>query len=439
MMENSNNNSSPVGTNPSGLTFHDFVPSMRRAGTITHWPSFERFSSTIKKANDFLTAHSTLEIVNCETVTFHLTHDGVRDFNKTDFVLYGEIHNGFVTGLRVWTQPCTDTSRTTVQQIGCFSILPSIDKDRGAATTLDHLTYEANNWLKRNPVPGRLINVQTVEMRGLRQGKVDVDASSWTQAASSNSSQPHTVLQFFRVFYLIGEPCGEEIVFMDIFPTMLKSKGLADSEAEFEPFSTVFDKATDCLATLPDKYRFLNMQTLQCRSIGGVPFRNIYSTFYQSSPFHKHYLRFLRITCAKSMKIPSSVNVSTMRCHLFEPELLQDPGKWIHLAKFESLTLLQKRIDQWVRNSGVHVVTAESVSLKTNSGAERTQGHDAMYTWNETRADSRGVEQATFEQYITCLRVYYTDGGKTAEKPVWPRTISDYRRENADDTHCVIV
>jgi hypothetical protein len=144
-----------------GLKCHDFIPKCTRSDSIILWPKFDKFSTILQPANEFLRRNPLLSVKSCETVHFRVDKNYVAD--SSEFDQMRDQLKPFVKGLRLWVTPrsCNSfaTSTCDPDQIGYVTFVPQTDIE--ATNTLSDLTTKVNEYLQNNPLPGRLIDVES--------------------------------------------------------------------------------------------------------------------------------------------------------------------------------------------------------------------------------------------------------------------------------------
>ncbi|XP_055341563.1 uncharacterized protein LOC129590388 [Paramacrobiotus metropolitanus] len=419
-----------------GLTYVDFVPKCLRPDSLLHWPEFEPFSTLIGPANAYLREHPHLTISGCETIHLQVEKDHIRNPDQSEFDLFGETAKPFVKALRIWLQPRDKNESHEAQQIGYVSFIPSVLPN--VSQTLADLTKQANDWLHANPLPGRILSVETLLIRGVH-GEINPDASAWKQKTSLAALTKQTFIQSFRIFYhTTPHPAHEDIGFVDFLPRMVESGGMF-SFPRGEQFTDVLRALNQWVTSVPGNVRLLNIQTLLTRATRHGDPLNIYTACYTDAEFHEFHWRFLRLAFAAPRLEPSAPPVyalPTICSRLFVAGLTRDP-KWYRRAELERLSVVRERLDRWVRGSGCRVLFVETVTYKTFTGNERAAGFDSMHTWNEYHYDSSSKShRPQVEQYVVGFRVYFQGEVREVTGTTPARSLDDYRLENQDK--CVI-
>ncbi|XP_055356992.1 uncharacterized protein LOC129602060 [Paramacrobiotus metropolitanus] len=292
-----------------------------------------------------------MQIENAETVERY----GIRIFIRSK-----------ITVQQMWNRNLFKRS-DPVQQIGYVSFLPSVAPS--CSQTLSNLTQQTNDWLRRNPLAGRILSVETLLIRGV-EGEIDADASAWKQKtcmAALQGLHKQTFIQLYRIFYeTMPHPVHEDIGFVDFVPRMLEPGGLV-SYPRGEQFPAVLHALNQWASTMPGNVRLLNIQTLLTRANKQGQPLNLYNACYTDVECHEFYWRFLRLAFVAPREESASPPVyafPTIHSRLFVAGLTRDPG-WYHNAELERLSVVKERLDRWVRESGCRVMCVETVTYKT--------------------------------------------------------------------------
>ncbi|XP_055336649.1 uncharacterized protein LOC129587086 [Paramacrobiotus metropolitanus] len=423
------------GILPGTLTFQDFIPeAIPPANEKEKNISYASFPSTGQAANNFLANNPDLEVVSCETIAVkldisqwtgsvkHKSYDTI--INQTSYRQYGENALGTINALRLWLRPVT--TAVTPQKIGWKTVTSNY---HGHHVSLMELAEQINLQHKTTPIPGRIINVQSLTFCS-KDGPADVESSIWKLTGSEIKSN---FTQAFRIFYIMGEPCRSDIGFADFFPQ-------SDDGKTVKQFSQIMRDINNFREGLPGSARFLNIQTLLCREELGKPISSMYSTHYQTTLFWERFIRFLRVVYLvrpeESKVAPPAYETPKVTAKLFTPAVIKDPTAFKPL-KFEDLEVMRDRLGYWMSQQSAKVLAVESVSYKVVTGAEKLVGLGAMNTWHETVDDKHGT-RATWEMYVRCVRVYFEGETSDPQGFYWPRSVDDVRKQGKLD-QCVII
>lgn len=401
------------------LVSFDFAPKCIRPDSLLNWPAFDNFFTVLESVNSFLTTNPELAVVSCETIHLRVEKDHIREPERSDYFQTGEILRPFVKGLRIWVQPKQAPSPPP-DQISYVSFVPKVEEKEGTPKSLVELTSKINHWLKQSPIPGRIVSLETLQIRGV-QGQVNVDMTSWREEASIMHIK-QSFLHFFRIFFVLcDEPIHQEVGFADFFPRTLEGVGIFRWPV-VQRLPDVMTQVNEWMAHLPASLRLLNIQTLLCRS----DYRDntdAYKTFYWDEFFHVYHKRVLRaayvITNRNQTNVPRFISTK-----LFAPGVIRDPKWYRWSGAYETQEVVKQRMDDWVRQTQARVIAVETLSYKTSTGAEMSEGFVAMHTWNGT--GRHGPKQ---EQYVICLRLYVESIPDEPKDFFWPKTLVDWKKK----------
>ncbi|OQV21388.1 hypothetical protein BV898_04597 [Hypsibius exemplaris] len=363
-----------------GLVSVDFLPNCTKPGGFIHWAQFEPFPVIFQRANQWLTKNPTLELRTCETVEFHTRSSGeVVNSVESVYRTSGEGANRYVRGLRLWMQPRIDGG-SVVQQIGYFNVMPTVRV--GFFTTdvshrLDSLIHETNALFTSNPLPGKLLTIETVTLKVSSSG-TDPDCTSWTERGGLSQ----VFAYMLRIFYIQGPPALEMIGVADFVPGVLFDGGLFH-RPQLEPFPQVLGKAHHWLLQQQPGLRLLNAQTLLHKQ-KWTSHLDTLRMVYSENDLHTYYVRYIRLAYV----IPNpayggrSEGAVRLNSKLFVPGMLEAPG-CCSVGSYENQLQIRERMSAWMRATGAKVISVETVPMRIFSGAEAVEGFDTMHTWNQ--------------------------------------------------------
>ncbi|KAK8756468.1 hypothetical protein V5799_000827 [Amblyomma americanum] len=247
------------------LTFVDFLPYCIDPGGFTSSPKFEPFRVLVQRANDWLKQNYTWEVKTCESVEFKATKS--INIERMTYYEYGEYSTCYMRGLRLWLVPQLDQSRPA-QQLGYANLIPQQTAPPGMFSnptfeTLQELLERYNKHLAYQPAPGRVLAVETQEMKVPSYSDFDPDRSFWTEHGGRNK----LFLFVIRVFYELGPAACEEIGVADFVPVR-QSAGGAFTMPTYEPFSNVIARAAQWCSQ-QSYVRFCNAQSLEVKLKSG--------------------------------------------------------------------------------------------------------------------------------------------------------------------------
>ncbi|XP_054709337.1 uncharacterized protein LOC129219042 [Uloborus diversus] len=382
----------------AGLTFIDFLPKCREPGGLFSKPVFETFRTVVDRANEWHRLNPQWEIKTCESVEFKNKGENV-DYEKMTYFEHGEGETWFIRGLRLWIVK-RDSTNERIREIGFINIVPEERSEKGRFSTsferLQDVISKFNSKITENPIPGRIVTIESQEMKMTTMGEFDPDQSNWEERGNMNKR----FIFIIRIFFEIMNGIPEEIGVADFSPDVVKKRGIF-SLPEYEPFSNVVKKASDWCAQHTG-LKFVNAQSLEIKipadsSGDDVDTQKMHYTEHGSrSTF---YIRIVRVAYTKivqdvniSKKQPSSLTQLT--CKTFVPEQL---STGLFVPEFENLTKTKQRISAWVKATGALVVSAETAAVRVSTGGEAKHGPEASFTFNETEKD---------EYWIFVIRLY---------------------------------
>ncbi|OWA51041.1 hypothetical protein BV898_15543 [Hypsibius exemplaris] len=414
-----------------GLLTFDFTPQCLAPDSTFSWPEFAKFSTLIGPANDFLQQNPGLAVKSCETAHFRVDGDSIRKPEKSDFKQVGESLRPFVKGLRLFaTRRNNQSINQPPDQLGYTTF--HLEVDPKLPNTLSHLTEKVNDYLKRTPLPGKLVAVESLQFRGVSPG-FDTDTTCWKPDTSFFLSQQE-FLTVFRIWFTLGRPQCETIGFADFFPAVLDAGGWL-SKATVEELPSVMANVNRFINALPSNIEILNVNTLASRTNKSAEYHLAHYTFTEDDKFHKYYIKFIRIAYVVQPQAaaPPAYEQRHFTTELFAPGLLEEPG-FFSSGVFEPQSVVRARMDDWVRHTQANVVAVETVVYKSKTGGEGRNGFGAMYTWNEEHYNSSTKRtEPSNEQYLICYRVFLEGAVRHPPGYERPRGIEEYRRENAGD------
>ncbi|KAG1672963.1 hypothetical protein GQR58_015736 [Nymphon striatum] len=367
-----------------GIASKDFIPNSTEPAGISTKPLFEPFGILMKRANEFLKKNHRVQVKTCESVEFKLDSDGTPRIQK---MTYSECDSQTITylrGLRLWLVPRDDPSHPP-QQLGYFNTMPnivSLNIGTPDFEPLDTVIDRINKKLRIQPIEGRILNVETQEMKykGYSKHGMDPDRSCWKEYTNAEL----LFVYILRVFYEVEDPSYEIIGCADFLPEC-KDNGGIFADPTYEPFSQVIKKASAwCYHN--SRTRFCNAQTM-CYKLksGGVNTKRMH--FVEHGQTSTCFVKILRVVYATPF-VPMEVAPPflIMNSKTFEPVALSTGGI-ISTPKYESLDQTKKRISAWIAATGARVLSVETRDERMNA-MEKSEGPNSSYTINTGRSCS---------------------------------------------------
>lgn len=392
-----------------GLSFVDFLPYCISSGGLFSTPTFEQFRVLVQRANDWLKENCTWEVKTCESVEFKTSSEVVNTERMT-YYEYGEQSTRYVRSLRLWLVPRLDQTRPA-QQLEYRNLIPQQTGHAGlfgmpTFETLHELLERYNQQLMYQPAPGRVLAVETQEMKIPSYSNFDPDRSYWSEYGGRNRH----FLFVVRVFYELGSIGCEEIGVADFVPQRQSTGGLF-SFPRYEPFSNVIGRAAQWCSQ-QTSLRFCNAQSLEIKLKSGTMVDTQRMSYTEHAERTTFYVRVLRVAYSKEPApleggLPPSPPLS-LHCKTFMPLQLT---RGIFVPEFESLSATKKRIEAWIRATGARVLSCETVAMRLFTGGEAHAGIESSFTYNNGNRS---------EYWVFVLRVYLDGAYQEPPQEVMP-------------------
>ncbi|GFY57252.1 transposon Ty3-I Gag-Pol polyprotein [Trichonephila inaurata madagascariensis] len=333
------------------FTFIDFLPECRDPGGLISKPEYETFRPLIDRANAWLRANGRWRIVTCESVEFKARNEHINH-EKMTYLEYGESYTCFVRGLRLWiSEKLNDQERE--QQIGYLNMLPQQYTEGGIFSTpefesLDGVVSRFNTMIQTRPLPGRIINIESQEMKMRHSGEIDPERTCWVEGGKR---QKH-FLFILRIFFEISDGEPEEIGIMDFIPDAI-TRGGVFSYPRYEPFSNVIQKASNWCA-MQNGIRICNTQSVELKMKTGLEVNPQRMSFTEHGERGTFYVRILRVAYVKTRDLSFKnqimpMSVTQLTCKTFVPMQLTTS---LFVPDFENLQETKERVTAWVKATG---------------------------------------------------------------------------------------
>ncbi|UYV80869.1 ZC3H11A [Cordylochernes scorpioides] len=368
------------------LSVMDFLPYCLNDGGIFSQPKYQPFRELMDRANHWLQNHSHLEVKTCESVEFKLGED-------IESMTYLETCHGvnqFIRGLRLWLVPRLDPSRPP-QYLKHLNLVPDPEE------TLDDVLLRFNQLMETVPLPGRILTVETQEMKVPSSGAFDPDKSNWSEMGNH---ERHFIF-VLRIFFEYGPPAHEDLGVRDFVPHIL------NKELPFyETFSQLVKRAS-AWCSRQELLRVCHAQSVEIKIKDGVADSRKMS-YTEHCMRNTHYLRILRIAFTQPSLQWSHELVSPPRlllsCKTFFPSLGQD-----------SMGCMASHVRAWVKAAKARVLSVETAAMRLYTGGEEALGPEASYTYNFYTQS---------EHWVFVIRVYmdgcYEDPFICVPPPILP-------------------
>lgn len=339
-----------------GLTYVDFLPKCIKIANIFAKPDFETFDALVEHANDWLRDNPTFRIKTCESVEFRITNWGSieEDYDKSFFVERDEYKVWYIRGLRLWlVRTCNEENP---EQFGYINLVPrEIERESTFALPkyekLGELLHRFNQHIDFPRIYGKILTVESQEMKVPSYSKLNPDKSFWTET----KERVRQYIFVIRIFYERGDPRDDKIGIMDFLPACLR-EGSSFALPVHEPLTNVIERASKWCSK--KKYRFLNFQSLEIKMKNGII--NTQKVDYTEKGLKTAtFARIIRVAYVKmsndasnSESIPSNIT-----CKLFFPLKL---GKNLFFPSFEPMFRTKERMEEWINATGARVISAET-------------------------------------------------------------------------------
>ncbi|XP_064487179.1 uncharacterized protein LOC135399271 isoform X3 [Ornithodoros turicata] len=283
-----------------GLTFVDFLPPCIRSWTLFKPMKFEGFRCLITSANEWLRHNPSWEVKTCESVEFKAGSSGPK-VEKMSYLEYGERATHFMRCLRLWIVPRCDQSRPP-QQLDYINLVPQEVDSGGLFSTpkyemLHQMIDRYNSVVRFRPPPGRILAVESQEMKATGKSKFDPDRSYWYEGGAAGKRFLFVVRLFFEVGYCPSEAVGVA----DFVPEEIEPEDCCWSPI-FENFSNVLAKASQWCAE-QSGIRFCNAQSLEIKLHSGNDVDTQQLSYSERSNAITRYIRVLRVAYTKPLEV----------------------------------------------------------------------------------------------------------------------------------------
>ncbi|CAG0880495.1 unnamed protein product [Darwinula stevensoni] len=377
-----------------GLSYVDFIPERVEEGGFFSMPKYETFSVLMERGNDWLARNPSWETVTCESMEFKTT-DRVQSERMT-YYEPGERRTAYVRCLRLWLRRRKD-SNAAPQQLHYVNCVPDLmdEKMFGGPKfqPLNSMIDKMNEMLQKNPLPGKIITIETQEMKvGTYSGRLDPDRSYWIEHGDAQ----RLFVFVIRIFFEVGstEPGigdRQEIGLADFSPLCEGSGGMF-SHPKFEQFSSLVERMTAWCQS-QSSIRISNVQSLEYKLKSGQ-LDTQRTSYTEHGNATTYYVRILRVAYVRAGE--ARLHPYIVTCRTFSPAQL-DRGGMFAVPEYESMSQTRDRIAAWVGVTGARLISAETSAIRMFTGGEREMGPEATYTFN--RGDAN-------EYWIYIIRLY---------------------------------
>ncbi|GAV00406.1 hypothetical protein RvY_11258 [Ramazzottius varieornatus] len=435
----------------SGLIQQDFIPECLERGSFLTAPTFERFSVVVGKANFFLAEKRSITIKSCETIRHRVKKGQLMKANCMSFTQSGsEIDWYYVDGLRLWfTSSNSNDDKKSKEalpvQIGYFHVLPKCGKESPVQDTMDSLTQKLTNQLASQPLAGRLLAVEAIEVRGVKLCELlDPDA-----ATGNPKPQSDAVMTFLRVWYECDPQARSRVsvglatfvpeLNLEKCVTLISGKEyMRLHKGSVERHGRVMEYVNSWKESMPENSRILNIKSYSTRTdeYGQYDCHSTYKKVHRRPAWGHYHLRFIRVFFTAILNeddgpplYPSVIPRIT--CKLFLPALVQR-GFFNRGSPFEPKKDLLARLEKWTSFTGANIISVETVAYKAFTGAEGKYGLDVMCTRDMYHHQKDSGNVPTPECYVIGYRVFMEGLFGDPDGFEWPPSIDGPRAPKED-------
>ncbi|CAD5117500.1 DgyrCDS6269 [Dimorphilus gyrociliatus] len=390
VLEGCTANSSPP------LAYADFLPKLLAPGGQTDLPEFEPFPTILEVVNDWLRSNQNFRVLHSECLDRKISREGILE---TESTVHHESANGasvFVRGLRLWLRPATEGEPP--HQLGYVNLFPerkhgiflqpervfigagasigfSFGRMRGIEIpvheTIDEMVCKFNQGVGMNPLPGKILNVDTVEMRHTGSGTRVLfpeirhpDKTCWSESGNSI----RFVIHCLKVFFIVGPPLQEEIAITDFTPKMIRCVGLTNPT--FEKYPENLKKASKFIHD--NQMAVTNIQTIQSKvdiNFGECSIDSKKTDYYHNliDTIFAKVIRVISITNQSSQKI----NHLSTKC--FVP---QRNGK-----EAQPMGQCIENVNKWLQTQNVSVIGIDTLSTELIPEAKVVNTDKSSVRW----------------------------------------------------------
>ncbi|CAG0898365.1 unnamed protein product [Darwinula stevensoni] len=451
------------------LTYVDFIPECLEEGGLFSTSVYQPFSVLMARGNEWLARNADWEAVTCESLELK-TSDQVRT-ERMIYCEHGERRTAYVRCLRLWLRRRNNLDEPP-QQLGYVNCVPEVVEQKTFGSPkflpLSGMIVKVNEMFRANPLPGKIITIETQEMKvDSYSGDLDPDRSYWEERGDAQKLFVFVIRIFFQTGFSRHETVErQEIGIVDFSPTCENPGGFF-SHPTYESFSSMVRRMS-VWCQGQSNIRITNIQSVEYKlkhdqldtqrtwytEHGGVntgirPNRRNPSIEYklkhgqldtQRTWYTEHgdvktyYVRILRVAFVPTEEI--HLPPYTLTCRTFLPIQLERGGMF-KAPEYESMSQTRDRVAAWMELVGATLISAETSAIRLNTGGERKMGPEATYTFNETTQRHQGNtthRHSVTERWIYVIRLYL-DG--EYEEP--PAELLPPIPEIKEEDSCIII
>lgn len=188
----------------------DFVPGRAKTETATIGYKPQAFPVMVDRANMWLKANPSARVITCQTVDFKSTEGGNVDPLRSEYRTSGIHPNHFIRAFRMWVKSVEapnkdhdDSLEAEPDQIGYLNVVPTFQLEKTSslceaeAETIDEAVDKTNSILRLEPLPGRMITAETINI--MCGHTLDPDRMIWTDRDYANQK----IVTVIRIYYVL--------------------------------------------------------------------------------------------------------------------------------------------------------------------------------------------------------------------------------------------
>ncbi|CAG0901440.1 unnamed protein product [Darwinula stevensoni] len=367
----------------SGLSYVDFIPERLEGGGF-----FSAFTVLMARGNEWLAKNADWEAVTCESMEFKTT-DRVQA-EKMTYYESGERHTAYVRCLRLWVRRRNNLDEPP-QQVGYVNYVPEVMEQKMFGSPkflpLSCMVDRMNEVFRANPLPGKIITIETQEMKvDSYSGRLDPDRSYWVERGDAQKLLVFVIRIFFQTSFSRHET-GErqEIGLADFTPICEKPSGIF-SHPKYESFSSMAGRMSSWCRD-QSNIRITNIQSLEYKLKHGQ--LDTQRTWYtEHGGVNTYYVRILRVAFVRTKEI--HVPRYTVTCRTFVPVQTKQGGIFRE-SEYESMSQTRDRIAAWMGLTGATLVGAETSAIRLNTETPVSPG-----IVMESASEHRGLSNVDF-------------------------------------------
>ncbi|XP_064652669.1 uncharacterized protein LOC135503175 [Lineus longissimus] len=357
---------------PWKLSYADFWPNKLTDSGLFSLPTFEPFGACMQRANQWLQQNPNVEVILCESAEERIEYGGTINPEKTYFHVSGKFRTLFVRGLRLWFG--LRLTPGPPLQISYINTVPGMIRGGGFLREaqferLPQVLDGLNKMFKENPLPGKIINIETQDMKLDAQWSGNMSIAPDQSVFSDGGDHGVFYLFVIRVFYVCGPPAYEEVGMVDFSPRCLSAGGMMKMPS-FQGFSAATYQAAQWIQQYQQSIRITNIQSIDIKmnmrgfGSGNLTVDNQAMSFYEYGKMSTCYIRNVRVCYTKPFNgaPPSPAPPIALAVKVFYPVQLSNVGM-LSMPSFETFSQTMQRAGAWLQVVGRRVISVETVPV----------------------------------------------------------------------------